>query len=64
MEVVDIIKKDVSGGTGNLNQPIEPITFTESLSNINFGTWTTGVSNSSAFSQSWICQIMDLILQI
>ena len=46
------IKKDVSGGTGHLNQPIVPITFTESLSNINTGTWTSGVTNSSSVIQS------------
>ena len=46
------IKKDVSGGTGHLYQPIVPITFTESLSNINTGTWTSGVTNSSSMAQS------------
>ena len=46
------IKKDVSGGTGHLHQPIVPITFTESLSNINTGTWTSGVTNSSSVIQS------------
>ncbi len=39
---------------GILNKAIEPITFTESLSDFDFGTWSTGVSNgTTAFSQSW-----------
>jgi len=37
-----------------LNQSIQPITFTESLSNFDFGTWSSGVSNgTTTFSQSW-----------
>ena len=46
------IKADVSGMMAHLNQPITPITFTESLSNINTGNWTSGVSNSSNIIQT------------
>ncbi|MEC7461913.1 MAG: putative Ig domain-containing protein, partial [Candidatus Thermoplasmatota archaeon] len=48
------LEADLGERVARLNQAIEPITFTESLSNFDFGTWSTGVSNgTTAFSQSW-----------
>ncbi|DAC21675.1 MAG TPA: hypothetical protein D7H94_06675, partial [Candidatus Poseidoniales archaeon] len=48
------LEAEVDERVGILNQAIEPITFTESLSNFDFGTWSTGVSNgTTTFSQSW-----------
>ena len=59
------LEADIGERVAILNKAIEPITFTESLSNFDFGTWSTGVSNGRPhFLKAGVSQRELVLMQI